>query len=220
MIKVYFANTAIIQKADPDCLKSLLSPESKSRLAGLKRDVDKNLLLTSSVLLAQMLFENGYENYKACNLQYNTTGRPFFPDSPFDFNISHTDNCAAVVFSESCRVGMDIEKIKEVDLLDFENIFSKEVWNIIHSSGNKIRKFYYYWTQLESAIKADGRGLSLVPSGNIEIRDDRVLIDGTSWFSHHNDICTAISCCIASDKEEKNISFRELNSLFGVEFFP
>lgn len=220
MIKVYFANTGIIQKVDPDCLRSLLSPISKSKLVGFKRDVDRSLLLTSSVLLTQMLFENGFENYKTSDLQYSNTGRPFFPDSPFDFNVSHTDNFAAVVFSENCRVGIDIERIKDVDLRDFENIFSKEVWNIIHSSGNKIREFYYYWTQLESAIKADGRGLSLVPSGNIEIRDDRVLIDGRSWFSHHNDICTAISCCIASDKEIKNISFRELNSLFGVEFFP
>ena len=220
MITVYFANTSIIQKTDPECLKVLLSPDSKSKLAGLKREVDRNLLLTTSVLLTQMLFENGFKSYKTCDLQYSNTGRPFFSDSPFDFNISHTDNCAAVVFSENCRVGIDIERIKEVGLQDFENIFSKEVWNIIHSSGNKIRKFYYYWTQLESAIKADGRGLSLVPSGNIEIGDDRVLIDGINWFSHHNDISTAISCCIASDKEEKNIHFRELNSLFGVEFFP
>lgn len=214
MIKTYFASTDIIQKTDEDYLKKMLSPDLKSRLAGLKRNEDKSLLLTTSVLLTRVLCENGHENYKVCDLQYSKTGRPFFPDSKFDFNISHTGNLVAIAFSEDCRVGIDIERITDVDFSDFENIFSREIWDNIYSSEDKIRKFYHYWTLLESAVKADGRGLSLTSAGCIKIKKDVALIEGKRWYFYHNDACTAISCCITSDKDKEIVDFKKLNSLF------
>ncbi len=215
MIQIYYAYTDILKGSDLDNLIAQLSLNDKLKLAGLKRNEDKLLLLTSLILLSKVLFENGYNDYKLCDLKYSNTGRPFFPDSPFDFNISHTDNCSAVVFSENGRVGIDIERIKDVDFADFENIFSEEVWNNIHSSEVKLRKFYYYWTLLESAVKADSRGLSLISAKKLVITNDQVIIDCKKLFSYHNDFSPTISCCITSDKKHETINSQELQSILS-----
>ena len=210
MIQIYYAYPDIIKESNLDDLTSQLSLRYKSRLAGFKRDEDKLLLLTSSVLLSKILLDNGYNDYEICDLQYSKTGRPFFLDSPFDFNISHTENCAIVAFSESGRVGIDIEKIKDVDFLDFESIFSDKVWNKIYLSDNKNKMFYYYWTLLESALKADGRGLSLISSKKVAIKNDQVIIGGKEWFSHHQNFDSTISCCVTSNKEDEAILLHEI----------
>ena len=213
MIQIYYAYSDILKECIPANLTAQLSLSVKSKLAGFKRDEDKLLLLASMALLSKILLENGHNNYKLCDLQYSDTGRPFFPDSPFDFNISHTENCAVVAFSENCRVGIDIETIKDVDFSDFENIFSENVWDKISSSDNKIRMFYYYWTLLESAVKADGRGLSLIPSKTIVIVNDQIIIDGKEWFSHHKDFDLTMSCCVTSNNQNEVIELLEVQSI-------
>lgn len=213
MIQVYYAYTDILQKKNLNIYIEMLSPKTKSKLAGLKRSEDKDLLLLSSLLLSKLLQENGHADYNQIDLQYSDSGRPFFADSPFDFNISHTANCAAVAYSENRRIGLDIEKIMEIDFSDFEYLFSKKEWDKINSSTNKNRTFFHYWTLLESALKADGRGLPLISSDKILIRDDMVYIDGKQWFSEHKLFDPSISCCITSDRKIEAISMNRILSI-------
>ena len=208
MIQIYYASTTIIKNINTEDLISGLSSGAKSKMEGFKRIEDKYLLLTSLFLLSKALIENGYDNYKLHDLEVTNFGRPFFPDSPFDFNISHTGDIASVVFSENCRVGIDIERIRGVDLSDFRTMFSPEQWHKIDSSDHKYRTFYYYWTLLESAVKADGRGLSLVTSNKAVILEDQILIDGKKWFFCHKNIDSTIVCCVTSDKESEEIELR------------
>jgi len=210
---VYYAYTDVLKKINLENLTTKLSLRAKSKLAGYLRNEDKLLLLTSSVLLLKALLENGFEDYKLCDLQLSTNGRPFFTGSPFDFNISHTANCAALVFSTDCRVGIDIEKIKELDFSDYKEIFSQELWNKIYSSADMNRTFYNYWTLMESAIKADGRGLSLISANKIEIINDQLMIDGKEWFSDHPNFDSSIACCITSNKENESMVLRKIQAV-------
>ncbi|MDD4922140.1 MAG: 4'-phosphopantetheinyl transferase superfamily protein [Bacteroidales bacterium] len=213
MIKVYYAYTNILEGRSLDCLLTSLSSMTKSKLAGFKRKEDRFLRLTSCVLLSKALMENGYSDFQLFDIQYTDAGRPYFQNAPFDFNISHTDNCAILAFSENGRVGIDVEKIKEVDLSDFETVFSEKIWDIIFSSEDKNGMFYYYWTILESAVKADGRGLSLVSSKQITILNDQVLIDGKEWYPHHKNFDPSISCCVMSTNKNETIEFIEIESI-------
>jgi 4'-phosphopantetheinyl transferase len=210
MIKVYYAYPELTSE---DSLKRLVEPLSKKghcRLAGLKRKEDRILMLTASFLLKEALSQNGFSEYQLRNLQHSQTGRPFFDGAAFDFSISHTEKCAALAFAENCRVGFDIEKIKDIDIDDFESIFSPVVWNLINTSEAKIRSFYSYWTLLESAVKADGRGLPLTTFNKIEINCNQVEIEGEKWYSQHQYFDSSISCCIASDKKQKKIELIEV----------
>lgn len=210
MIQIYYAYTDILQNTNLDCFIAQLSFKTKSKYFALKRKEDKDLLIISSILLSKLLDENEPNDLKLSDLKYSVSGRPFFADSRFDFNISHTDNCAAVAYSQNCRIGIDIEKINDVNFSDFENIFSEKEWNLIYSSDNKNETFYNYWTLLESALKADGRGLSLISSNKIAIHNDQVFIDGTMWFSKHIFFDSSISCCISSNRKIEDINIHKI----------
>ena len=210
MIQIYYAYTDILNNINLDQFIAQLSFKTKSRYFALKRKEDKDLLILSAILLSKLLAENVPNDLKLSDLKYNAAGRPFFEDSTFDFNISHTDNCAAVAYSQNCSIGIDIEKIKDVDFSDFENIFSEKEWNLIYSSDNKNKTFHNYWTLLESALKADGRGLSLISSNKIALSNDQVFIDGTVWFSKHIFFDSSISCCISSNRKIEDINIHKI----------
>lgn len=210
MIQVCYAYTDLLPKGKLDDLIAALSERNQSKWAGYKRWEDKQLLLASSELLARVLLENGYPDYKLYDLKYTDEGRPFFPGAPFDINISHTEHCTAVAFSENGRVGIDIETIKAVDFSDFDLVFTKEVWDRIHASKKENLMFYHFWTLLESAVKADGRGLSNISFRNTILRDDQVILDGEVWFPHHQDFDPTIACCVSSNKRNETVESREI----------
>ncbi|MDX9882072.1 MAG: 4'-phosphopantetheinyl transferase superfamily protein [Prolixibacteraceae bacterium] len=214
MIKVYYAYTEYVAEAELNELVKPLSEQVKSRLAGFKKEEDRLLLLTASYLLKEALAKNGYPDYRLKNLQYTQAGKPFFPGSPFDFSISHTDYCAAVAFSTNCRVGIDIEKIKTVDLADFKTVFPEEVWTEIETSVEPTETFYSHWTLLESAVKADGRGLPLLSSNHVKVKDGQVIINGKRWFSQHLSFDPSISCCIASGLKQETVELIEIKPIY------
>jgi 4'-phosphopantetheinyl transferase len=169
--------------------------------------------LTSLVLLSKALNENDLNHFKLNDLQYSKAGRPFFSDSPFDFNISHTDNCAAVAFSKDCRVGIDVEKIKKIDFSDFTDYYTSEQWDDVYSAEDKLKRFYYYWTLIESGVKADGRGVSLISTKSIKLMRGDLFIDNVKWFYNHYDIDQSISCCVTTDKKNKSHEIKKITLL-------
>ena len=210
MIQIYYTYTYDLLESKFENLIPLLPLKAKSKCQNYKRNEDKLLLLASYALLSKMLADKGYSAFQLADLLFSEAGRPYFMDSPFDFNISHTDHCAAVVFLENGRVGIDIEVIKAVDLSDYEETFSEKEWQEINSSEHKINKFYDYWTLLESALKADGRGLSLLSSPEIKIKKNQVVIDGKEWFSRHEYFDSEISCCITSNADQEVVELLEI----------
>lgn len=45
-------------------------------------------------------------------VEYDPSGKPFLAGSHFHISVTHTDNLAAVILSQSCRVGIDMERIR------------------------------------------------------------------------------------------------------------
>jgi 4'-phosphopantetheinyl transferase len=213
MVQIYFAYTDVLTSNNPDRLQLKLSKKLKAKLSQLRRDEDQRLFLTSMVLLTKALSNNGCDKFTLNHLDYDKAGRPFFTDSSFDFNISHTDNCAVVAFSKDCRVGIDVEKINEINFFDFEEYFTGEQWNVIYSAPNQLDMFYYYWTLIESGAKADGRGLSLITLNKINLVNKILFVDNTRWYYYHYNFDKSISCCVTTDKENKSYEFIKVTSL-------
>lgn len=213
MIQIYYSYSDILIGKNLNSLVNQMPEEAKTKLQNLRRDEDKDLLILSFVLLNRALDENGFNRFKISEMEYTETGRPFFNGSHFDFNISHTDNCAALVFSSDFRVGIDIEKIKEIDFSDFTHYFTADQWNQIHSAEDKYEKFYYYWTIIESAVKADGRGLQLTSGNLIKLINSNLLIENVKWFYQHYNFDQTISCCITADKEFSPARVKNITSI-------
>lgn len=213
MIQIFYAYTDIVRTIQEDLFIKQLSPRTQDKLPRLRRVEDRHLIMTSFILLRQALCHNGFNTVKLCDVQYNEVGRPFFPDSSFDFNISHTNTCAAVAFSKDCRVGIDVEKIEEIDVSDFTEYFTREQWEDIHTAKDMHKRFFHYWTLLESAVKADGRGLPLISTKKLQLNDGVLRIDNVEWFYRHCDFDRSISCCITSDKNTIMPEIQKITSL-------
>jgi 4'-phosphopantetheinyl transferase len=93
-------------------------------------------------------------------IQYTEYKRPYLPVD-IDFNVSHTDGLVICAFSNNNRVGVDIEKVTDIKIQDFESFFTEEENRQIRLAKNRNLQFFTYWTKKESVMKADGRGFNL-----------------------------------------------------------
>lgn len=78
-----------------------------------------------------------------------------------NFNISHTSGAGVVVFSDF-SIGIDIEKIDDVNLKIAQRFFVENEQRYIFEveDGSEQRKrFFEIWTKKEAYWKCDGRGL-------------------------------------------------------------
>ncbi len=81
--------------------------------------------------------------------------KPYFKNHPdFHFNISHSEDLIAVAFSSS-PVGVDIEKLRDVNLKIAERRFCEEEKAFIKNNQD----FFYVWTRKEAYLKRTGQGL-------------------------------------------------------------
>jgi 4'-phosphopantetheinyl transferase len=74
------------------------------------------------------------------SLALNPHGKPFLPDSPWEFNVSHSGGVAAIAIANRARVGIDIEEARRP---------------CDAAEDAKLRE----WTRRESCIKAQGLAL-------------------------------------------------------------
>ena len=102
------------------------------------------------------------------SFSYNEYGKPFItPEhNPEDirFNISHSDNMVLIALARGIDVGIDIEKIKDIDTVNglIKDYFSPGEIEQFSSLPPDARQkaFFSAWTRKEAYIKAMGTGLS------------------------------------------------------------
>ena len=106
----------------------------------------------------------------AVGIRPSLLGRPEL-DPPCDlaFNTSHSDGMAVIAVAQGQRVGIDIERVREIDdALDIaEGLFAaREIeWLRLVSPGSCPRAFLALWTRKEAVVKALGGGLSIPLDG-------------------------------------------------------
>lgn len=90
---------------------------------------------------------------------YSEYGKPFIKTDPtFYFNISHSGEWIVCAISKE-PVGIDIEKIVDIDLNDFNSILNEnDIKNISRSIATK-ENFFEFWSIKESVSKLTGEGL-------------------------------------------------------------
>ena len=141
---------------------------------------DRQSHLFGKLLLQHALKEHGYNNEVLKDLKYNKYNRPYL-NSRIDFNISHSGEYVICAIGEKLRLGVDIEKFREIDFKDFVKVMTTEQWFDINNSENPIKSFFKYWTIKESLIKADSRGLE-IPLLDIHVKENRITYDNHLWY--------------------------------------
>jgi 4'-phosphopantetheinyl transferase len=183
-----------------------LPKEIQIKIIRYNRWQDRQARMLGYLMLQKGLRYFGYNIGSLKDVSTDRFGRPYVTDG-VDFNISHSDD--RVICAVTChgRIGIDIEKIKLIDISGFENYMSLDQLKKIKESENMYETFYDIWTIKESTLKADGRGLS-VPLEQVETRGNKAVLDGRTWFLKKLSVSKDSSCHLASDLESPVIEMK------------
>ncbi|NOU15979.1 MAG: 4'-phosphopantetheinyl transferase superfamily protein [Bacteroidales bacterium] len=188
---------SFFDRLDDFTCKSLLSQVSNTKRERLLRfynweDLQRGLL--GDLLIRKALIEKINLNNNEIYFSVNEYGKPYcsFLDD-FHFNVSHSGSWV-VCAVDSNPIGIDVEKISQIDLDISKNYFSKKEHEGLLRSNNPIEYFFTLWSLKESYIKFIGKGLShpldsfsMVFSNNskINIEVDSRILENT-YFKQYN----------------------------------
>lgn len=148
----------------------------------------KNGKLRRERIFSYLLLSHAYcENFNLPmpDIERDENGKPYFALGSVRFNLSHTDNLAAVIISDEGDVGIDVQKVSprvseglmekvEKSPLIMEKSETLTEPNFLRAEGDRLlpnepdfscgneTSFFRKWTEREALAKADGVGLSLL----------------------------------------------------------
>ncbi|WP_271728658.1 4'-phosphopantetheinyl transferase family protein [Aquimarina algiphila] len=173
----------ISKEFQDECFETHINtiPEKlKNKINAFRRWQDKQ-----TSLLGLLLLRHGISRFSDSQddplhlLKYNSYGKPFL-DIDLDFNISHSGDFTFCIISNDNKVGIDIEKIRDIDVTILKSQMTVTEWeNIVKADSVKDCAFKY-WTQKEAVVKAIGKGLSIALS-SFAIVNDKATIDSDTW---------------------------------------
>ncbi len=209
MIKLYFTNInspdsgevfkKLLDKADLPTREKILSYQSRS--GQLAR-------LCGKFLLNKLVPDSKKTERPIDHIKYDQWGKPFI-SSDFDFNISHSGNIVICGGVTDAKIGVDIEKEEARDISGMQEYFTTKEWSTISGTGI-VTPFYKMWVRKEACLKAAGKGF-LRPLHEIDVCDDEVVLDNSKWFLHDLLIRDGYAACVATNKQNENISVEEVD---------
>ncbi len=131
------------------------------------RDKTAAASLAGLFLLQKMALDVGI-SLADRTLAYEAGGRPYFPDAPIDFSITHTEGLVACALSVGKsppphRVGLDAEALGSRTPQSMERISARffcDSERALFLSSPDESTFLEIWTGKEALCKQDGIGLS------------------------------------------------------------
>lgn len=174
-------------------------PENlQQKINRYRRWQDQHASLLSYLLLRKVLMLRGYHQDYLTQLRQETHGRPFI-DNIIDFNISHSGEYVVCAIASHIRLGIDIELIRPIEVMDFKNYMTSYQWQDITQPTISCEKFFDYWTIKESVMKADGRGL-LIPLVDIHTQGNQAMVEDKIWFIQKILLSATYSCHLATNE--------------------
>jgi 4'-phosphopantetheinyl transferase len=182
----------------------------QSKLSRYRRWKDQQAGMLGMLLLAEGLRRYGHPPELLQHLAWDARGRPFL-DSRVDFNLSHSGEYVVCTLSPSVRVGIDIEKIRLIDLDHFRTQMTCEQWERTMTSENRLFMFFDLWTQKEAVVKADGRGLA-IPLDGIVVTGGKAYIEDAVWEVREIKLTDGYCCHIAMNAEDAMINIEKCDA--------
>ncbi|MDQ3682556.1 MAG: hypothetical protein M3352_05720, partial [Bacteroidota bacterium] len=146
MIHLYYNRTSA--KFDSkifDHFLNKLPPIIQNQILKFRKWEDRQRVMVGKMLLIEGLKSLGYDAYLLNELKFTALQKPYF-DNSLHFNISHSGEYIICAISNTNKVGVDIEEIKDIPLVDFDNEFSEKELQKIYTSENPLQLFYTLWT--------------------------------------------------------------------------
>lgn len=156
------------------------TPEKREKIRKFVREGDRLSSLFADLLIRSIIMKKtGLKNEQIC-FGKNAYGKPFLMGrDDIHFNLSHS-GAWVVAAVDSAPVGIDVEKVQDIDLGLAESFFSEDEHQDLMSQedNNKMSYFFKLWSLKESYIKIIGKGLSQ-PLDSFSIRfvtEDQIVV--------------------------------------------
>jgi len=170
-------------------------PEQK-RLAVQRRlrHDKRQLSLIGWQLLRYGMRQAGHSSFSLLQIAFPEHGKPQIPGD-WDFNISHSGDIVTCAISQTGRIGIDVERHRELEPQRFKRYFSTDA---LAWMGHDAKRFIQLWTQKEAIIKASGVGLKGL--SKVETQHGRTACDPQGdWFLHALTLDPDYSAHVATD---------------------
>ena len=140
----------------------VLSCDRKKKADRYKFEADKKRCMLAEFLLRDALTKFGCKCDGEINYIYNEHEKPYLRDfSDVFFNISHSGEYVVCIVS-NVEVGIDIEKVADINLDIAKRFFAKGEYEMImalENESDRLDAFYSIWTKKEAYIKSIGQGI-------------------------------------------------------------
>ncbi len=154
---------------DPD---ALLSADERARAARFVFEKDRRRFVTGRAVLRTLLGLCLDRPAAGISFRYGAQGKPMLADGDFRFNASASAGKALLAVSPRRRVGVDIERVRDID--ELEAVASRVLstaereWLCGRRSDETKNGFFRCWTRKEAVVKAAGAGLTM-PLDRIDV---------------------------------------------------
>ena len=180
---------------------SSLPKNEQIKIIQYKDKKERQLRITGKLMLQQLLYDfDMATEYCLNDIKYDVLNKPYLNES-FYFSIAHSENfviCAAAVKNS---IGIDVEKIKPINVLLLKDILTSEEWLTIELKNYDLNYFYYLWTRKEAVLKAIGKGI-FEEMGKVDVLKDKVMYEAQSYYVNDISINADYKIAIASNRKE------------------
>ena len=173
------------------------SEEFIDKISKYKRWEDAKATVLGRLLLAYGLKHFYNYDLDQLKMRYSKDKKPYLEDSAIQFNISHSKELIVCAITSLGDVGVDVEKINELNIDDFKDQFSSLEYRRMRNSKNALESFYHHWTQKEAIVKAHGSGLN-IPLNSFEINNNTAIIANKQYFLKEIFLNSQYKCNVAT----------------------
>lgn len=172
-------------------LGNQISEERRKRAEAFVKVDDAYRCLLAELLLKNSLREEVGGVAAALQIEKGEYGKPCIAERPnIHFNLSHSGNMVVCVIDQ-CPVGVDVEKIRAIDMGVAESCFTEKERMLLQGDDQELlSRFYQLWTLKESYLKALGTGLSRSP---LSVELSPLTTDKQRWSTNYEDNYTVQS---------------------------
>lgn len=150
---------------------ALMTDEKKERINKMRFEDDKKRSVIGEMLAKKAISKISGIPVENITLKTTETGKPYIENSVIHFNISHCQDWVVCAI-HSKPIGIDIEKIRPINLKIAKRFFTADEQNYVFSGIPKeedfektsdydmLKRFFEVWTGKEAYLKYKGTGIT------------------------------------------------------------
>jgi 4'-phosphopantetheinyl transferase len=218
-----------INLEDPhwDNWASVLNPKEQHKAQQFKTPTLQHHHRRSRIALRLVLAQHTQQAPQHIDILTSATGKPFLPQHPLHFNLSHSGDQALIGIANT-PLGLDIEQLKmnvqNVQELAPSVMHPLELAQFLKLSGSEqIVFFYTQWTQKEAYLKAIGTGLQQAPNTLRTAYGQAVeSLDpphDQAWYSHPVEVPKSYTGSVCTDQKEPLMQYYSAEDILFKEAY-